>query len=243
MRILLVEDDVRIAQGVERALMANGFRVECSNDGEDALFRGENEPFDGVILDLGLPVIDGLTILKRWRAAGVRLPVVVLTARGRWTERVAGIDAGADDYLPKPFEMDELLARLRAVLRRTAGYAGSLYTHGPMTIDTRVMSVHVAGEHIAVTPLEYRLLTLLMHNRGRAVSQLEITEHLYAQDHERESNAVEVLVGRLRRKLKSDIIETRRRYGYLIPNDAVVPAASIKPHLQPVSAPARSARV
>jgi two-component system, OmpR family, response regulator len=217
MRILLVEDDTRIGRDVERALTANGYVVDRSSDGEDALFRGENETFDGAILDLGLPGLDGMTILKRWRSAGIRLPVVVLTARGRWMERVEGIDAGADDYLSKPFEMDELLARLRAVLRRTAGAAMPVHQHGPLSIDTRNMRVEIQGEAVAVTPLEYRLLSLLLHNRGRAVSQREITEHLYSQDFERDSNSIEVLVGRLRRKLKCDLIETRRGYGYLIP--------------------------
>ncbi len=217
MRILVVEDDARIARDVERALTANGYLVDRASDGEDALFRGEHETFDGAILDLGLPGLDGMTILKRWRSAGIRLPVVVLTARGRWMERVEGIDAGADDYLPKPFEMDELLARLRAVLRRTAGAAMPVLQHGPVSIDTRNMRVEIRGEAIPVTPLEYRLLTLLLHNRGRAISQREITEHLYAQDFERDSNSIEVLIGRLRRKLKCDVIETRRGYGYLIP--------------------------
>jgi two-component system, OmpR family, response regulator len=221
MRILLVEDDVRIARDIQRALEANGYLVDHAADGEDALFRGENESFDGAVLDLGLPGIDGMTILKQWRAAGIQVPVVVLTARGRWTERVAGIDAGADDYLPKPFEMDELLARLRAILRRSAGTGSPVLEHGALAIDTRAMKVTIDGEPVQLTPLEYRLVVLLMHNRGRAVSQLEITEHLYSQDFERDSNAVEVLIGRLRRKLKRDIIETRRGYGYAIRESVV----------------------
>jgi two-component system OmpR family response regulator len=221
MRILLVEDDARIARDIERALSANGYLVDHAADGEDALFRGENEMFDGAVLDLGLPGLDGMTILKRWRAAGIQIPVVVLTARGRWTERVAGIDAGADDYLPKPFEMEELLARLRAILRRAAGTGSPVLEHGALAIDTRAMRVTVDGEAVQLTPLEYRLVVLLMHNRGRAVSQIEITEHLYSQDFERDSNAVEVLVGRLRRKLKHDVIVTRRGFGYSIREAAV----------------------
>ena len=217
MRILLVEDDDRIARDVEAALSAAGYAVSREADGEEAWFRADTEAFDAVVLDLGLPGMDGLSVLKRWREAGQRFPVLVLTARGSWHERVEGIDAGADDYLPKPFRMEELVARLRAVLRRSAGQASPILTNGPVSLDTRQMKVSVNGVPLALSPQEYRLLSYLMHHAGRVVSQLELTEHLYAQDFERDSNAIEVLVGRVRRKLGVDLIETRRGFGYVVP--------------------------
>jgi len=217
MRILLVEDDDRIARDVEAALSAAGYAVSREANGEEAWFRGDTEAFDAVVLDLGLPGMDGLSVLKRWREAGQRFPVLVLTARGSWHERVEGIDAGADDYLPKPFQMEELVARLRAVLRRSAGQASSILVNGPVSLDTRQMKVSVSGVPVALSPQEYRLLSYLLHHAGRVVSQLELTEHLYAQDFERDSNAIEVLVGRVRRKLGVDLIETRRGFGYIVP--------------------------
>ncbi|MCT8973266.1 response regulator transcription factor [Microbaculum marinisediminis] len=220
MRILLVEDDDRIARDVDAALSAAGYAVSREADGEEAWFRGDTEAFDAVVLDLGLPGMDGLSVLKRWREAGQRFPVLVLTARGSWHERVEGIDAGADDYLPKPFRMEELVARLRAVLRRSAGQASPILTNGPVSLDTRQMKVSVNGVPLALSPQEYRLLSYLMHHAGRVVSQLELTEHLYAQDFERDSNAIEVLVGRVRRKLGVDLIETRRGFGYMVPEAA-----------------------
>jgi two-component system OmpR family response regulator len=216
MRVLLVEDDDRLADGVASALDAAGFVTERVADGEDAWFRGDTEGWSAVVLDLGLPGMDGLSVLRRWRAAGQRFPVLILTARGDWHERVEGIDAGADDYLPKPFRMEELIARLRALVRRAAGQASALIEIAGLTLDTRRMQVCRDGVPVHLSPQEYRLVAYLMQHAGRVVSQLELTEQLYAQDFERESNAVEVLVGRVRRKLGSGLIQTRRGFGYLI---------------------------
>ncbi|NCA69810.1 MAG: response regulator transcription factor [Sphingobacteriia bacterium] len=216
MRILLVEDDERLAAGLIAALHAAGFVVDHERDGETAWFKGDTESYTAVILDLGLPGMDGLAILRRWRANGQGFPVLILTARGDWHERVEGIDAGADDYLPKPFRMEELLARLRALVRRAAGRASAVIVNGPVMLDTRRMAVSVAGVPVHLSPQEYRLVSYLMQHAGRVVSQLELTEQLYAQDFERESNAVEVLVGRVRRKLGGELIQTRRGFGYLI---------------------------
>jgi len=215
MRILLAEDDDRIARDVGAALGAAGYVVEREVDGEEVWYKGDTGEYAAVILDLGLPTMDGLSILKRWRAAKRTFPVLVLTARGTWNERVEGIDAGADDYLPKPFRIEELLARVRALLRRAAGQASPVLRVGLVTLDTRQMQVAVDGVAVNLSPQEYRLLSYLMHHAGRVVSQLELTEHLYAQDIERESNAIEVLVGRVRRKLGVDIIATRRGFGYM----------------------------
>ncbi len=214
MRILLIEDDPRIARDVTTHLERDDYVVVHESDGEAGWFTGDEEDFAAVVLDLGLPGMDGLAVLKRWRNAGRRMPVLVLTARGNWQERVEGIDAGADDYLPKPFQMAELLARLRAIIRRTAGQASPVLEFGDIAIDTRNKSVSLAGLPIDLTPLEYRCLSHLAMNAERHVSQAELTEQLYAQDFERDSNSVEVLIGRLRRKLGRDAIATRRGFGY-----------------------------
>lgn len=219
MRVLLVEDDQRIARDVAEALRASGYVVDRESEGEEAWFKGDTEDYGAVVLDLGLPGMDGLSILKRWRAGGRTFPVLVLTARGTWSERVEGIDAGADDYLPKPFEMEELLARLRAVVRRSAGHAAPVIAIGEVTLDPRQMRVTVNGVPKVLSPQEYRLLSYLMHHAGRVVPQQELAEHLHGEYQERESNAVEVLVGRLRRKLGADLIATRRGFGYIIEND------------------------
>ena len=216
MRVLVVEDEALIRDDIARALTASGYVVDSVSNGDDAWFRGDTETYDGVILDLGLPSLDGMTVLKRWRENGRAMPVIVLTARGRWRERVEGIDAGADDYLSKPFEMEELLARLRSIIRRTSGLAATVMNFGPVAIDVRNMRVTIDGVPLSITPLEFRLLSYLASQRGRAVSQIELTEHLYAQDFERDSNAIEVLVGRLRRKMKVDLILTKRGFGYLL---------------------------
>jgi two-component system, OmpR family, response regulator len=216
MRILLVEDDSRIARDLGAALESAGYVVDRESDGEEAWFKGDTEDYAAVVLDLGLPGMDGLSILKRWRSGGRAFPVLILTARGSWRERVEGIDAGADDYMPKPFQIEELLARLRAILRRAAGRSSPMIEIGPLMLDSRQMRVSVNGAPVNLSPQEYRLVRYLMHNAGRVVTQLELTEHLYAQDFERESNAIEVLVGRVRRKLGVDVIETRRGFGYVI---------------------------
>lgn len=216
MKLLLVEDDDRIARDVSEALISAGYLVDREADGEEAWFRGDTEDYAAAILDLGLPGMDGLTILKRWRANGNSFPVLILTARGSWPERVEGIDAGADDYLAKPFEIEELLARLRAIIRRSAGRATPVLSIGPVTLDPRQMRVTINGVPKNMSPQEYRLLSYLMLHAGRVISQMELTEHLYAQDFERDSNAIEVLVGRVRRKLGVDLIETRRGFGYII---------------------------
>ncbi len=217
MRVLLVEDDRRIASDVSRGLRASGYVVEVSSDGEDAWFRGDTEDYGVVILDLGLPGMDGLAVLKRWRANGRTTPVLILTARGSWAERVDGIDAGADDYLPKPFQMEELLARLRSVVRRSSGHASSVMTAGDIRLDERQMKVTLRGAHVTLSPLEYRLVAHLLRNKGRVVSQQELDENVYGQPEEHDSNVLEVLVGRVRKKLGPDLIETRRGFGYLVP--------------------------
>jgi DNA-binding response OmpR family regulator len=216
MRILLAEDDRRIAADVAKALRANGYVVEAVSDGEEAWFRGDTEDYAAIVLDLGLPKMDGLSVLKRWRAGGRRTPVLILTARGSWAERVDGIDAGADDYLPKPFQMEELLSRLRAIIRRASGQASSLLSAGDVTLDERQMKVSVRGVPIALSPLEYRVVAYLMMHRGRIVPPSELDENVYGHGEDHGSNALEVLVGRVRRKLGTDLIETRRGFGYTV---------------------------
>lgn len=216
MRVLVVEDDSRIAGDVVETLTSAGYVVDHESDGEEAWFKGDTEEYGAVILDLGLPGMDGLAVLKKWRAGGRTFPILVLTARGTWSERVEGIDAGADDYLPKPFEMDELLARLRAVIRRSAGHATPLLEVGDIVLDPRQMRVTVAGVPKSLSPQEYRLLSYLMLHAGRVVPQQELAEQLHGAHEDRESNAVEVLIGRLRRKLNTGLIETRRGFGYVI---------------------------
>jgi DNA-binding response OmpR family regulator len=218
MRVLLVEDEARIAGKVQTVLEAAGYAVDCVGNGEEAWFHGDTEDYDLAILDLGLPRMDGLTVLKKWRAGGRDFPVLILTALGAWVERVEGIDAGADDYLTKPFAMEELLARVRALLRRAAGRATPVLTIGPVVLDTRQMRVTVDGIPLSLSPLEYRCLSYLMHHAGRVVSTGELMEHLYAHDHDREPNAVEVLMGRLRKKIGVDLVETRRGFGYIVPS-------------------------
>jgi two-component system OmpR family response regulator len=216
MRLLLIEDDRRIGESLRAALGLAGFSVDHEVDGEEGWFKGDTADFDAVILDLGLPTIDGLTMLKRWRKAGRAMPVLVLTARGSWEERVEGIDAGADDYLVKPFRVEEVVARTRALIRRASGHAASFIEIGDILLDIRQMRVSRSGQPLPLTPQEYRLVSYLMHHRGRVVPQLELTEHLYAQDHERDSNSIEVLIGRARRKLGTGSIETRRGFGYIM---------------------------
>lgn len=219
MRVLLVEDDRRIASDVARALEASGYVVETVSDGEEAWFRGDTEDYGAVILDLGLPAMDGLSVLKRWRANGRHVPVLILTARGSWAERVDGIDAGADDYLPKPFRMEELLSRLRAIVRRSSGQASSVMSVGDVTLDERQMKVSVRGVPVALSPLEYRVVAYLLMRRGRLVSQAELDENVYGHGEDHGSNALEVLIGRVRRKLGVNLIETRRGFGYIVPDE------------------------
>jgi two-component system OmpR family response regulator len=219
MRILLVEDEPRIATDVAATLQAAGYVVETVADGEEAWFRGDTEDYDLIVLDLGLPKMDGLAVLKRWRAEGRTMPVLVLTARGAWVERVEGIDAGADDYLPKPFRMEELLARVRALIRRSTGHGGPMIEAGPLTLDIRQMRVAVDGVPATLSPLEYRLVAYLMHHKGRVVPGPELLEHLYGDDGAREANALEAIVARLRKKLGPKAIETRRGFGYTIANE------------------------
>ena len=216
MRILIVEDEPKIAQSLATALTAANYSVDTVSDGEEAWFRGDTENFDLVILDLGLPKIDGLSVLKRWRAADRAMPVLILTARGAWMERVEGIDAGADDYLVKPFQLEELIARVRALIRRSVGQGSALLTAGGLAVDTRQMRVLIDGGSVAVSPLEYRLVSYLVHHKGRVIPPTELIEHLYGDDDARDANALEAVVTRLRKKLGQDFIETRRGFGYIV---------------------------
>ncbi|MEK4031810.1 response regulator transcription factor [Methylocystis sp. IM3] len=216
MRVLLIEDDERIARNVQEALTEAGYLVDWEGDGEQAWFKGDTEDYSAVILDLGLPRLDGLTILKRWRANGRGMPILILTSRDTWAERVEGINSGADDYLPKPFKMEELLARLRAIVRRSAGLSTSVITVGPLSLDTRQMRLTRDGAPVNLTPQEYRLLSYLMHHSGRVVPHSELMEQLFPHDYDKNSNAIEVLIGRVRKKIGLNCIETRRGFGYTI---------------------------
>ncbi|MBP7131862.1 MAG: response regulator transcription factor [Aquabacterium sp.] len=219
MRVLLVEDDPLLRSQLKTTLDQVGYAVDEATDGQEALHLGSTESYDAIVLDLGLPVLDGLTVLQRWRSHGQTTPVLILTARDSWHEKVAGIDAGADDYLTKPFHTEELLARLRALVRRAHGLASPLLQCGNITLDTRSGTVTQAGTTVSLTAHEYRLLSYLMHRMGQVVSRSELVEHLYAQDFDRDSNTVEVFVGRLRRKLGAERIETVRGMGYkLVPH-------------------------
>lgn len=222
MRLLVVEDERDLADQLVESLRDAGYAVDFTGDGEEARFLGETEPYDAVILDLGLPGVDGMSVLDHWREAGRTMPVLILTARDRWSDKVAGFDAGADDYLAKPFRIEELLARLRAIIRRSGGHASPVIECGPLRIDTRSSRVTVAGRAVKLTGQEYRLLAYLAHNKGKVVSRTELTEHLYDQDFDRDSNIIEVFVGRVRRKLGTDLIKTVRGLGYRLaaPEDA-----------------------
>jgi two-component system, OmpR family, response regulator len=214
MRVLVVEDEPTLLGQLERALTAAGYAVVTAGDGEQAHFLGAVEAFDAVVLDLGLPRRDGLGVLAQWRAEGMVAPVLILTARDGWHEKVAGIDAGADDYLSKPFHMEELLARLRALIRRAGGHASATLACGPVVLDTRAGRVAIDGHPVALTSHEFRVLAYLMHHPGEIVSRTDLNEHIYAQDHDRDSNTIEVFIGRLRRKLPAGLIETVRGLGY-----------------------------
>ena len=222
MRILVVEDDVNLNRQLADALKESGYVVDQAYDGEEGHYLGDTEPYDAVILDIGLPVMDGITVVEKWRSAGKAMPVLILTARDRWSDKVAGFDAGADDYVAKPFHMEELLARVRALLRRSAGHATSELSCGPVSLDTKSARVTVNGSAVKLTSLEFRLLSYLMHHKGKVISRSELVDHLYDQDFDRDSNTIEVFVGRLRKKLGVDVLHTIRGMGYCVsePDDA-----------------------
>ena len=216
MRILVVEDDLNLNRQLSDALKEAGYVIDQAFDGEEGHYLGDTEPYDAVILDIGLPVIDGITVVEKWRAAGKGMPVLMLTARDRWSDKVAGIDAGADDYVAKPFHMEEVLARLRALMRRAAGHASNEIEIGPVRLDVKAGRVTVDGNPVKLTSHEFRLIQYLMMHVGKVVSRTELVEHLYDQDFDRDSNTIEVFVGRLRKKLGVDLIETVRGLGYRI---------------------------
>ncbi len=216
MRLLIVEDEQELARQMSEALRAADYAVDVAHDGEEAQYLGEVEPYDAVILDLGLPVVDGLTVLRRWRQAGRTMPVLILTARDTWSEKVEGFDAGADDYVAKPFSMEELLARIRALIRRAAGHASAELECGPVRMDTRNRRVSVDAAPVTLTAHETKLLAYFMHHQNRVISRTELVEHIYDQDFDRDSNTIEVFVGRLRKKLGVDVITTLRGQGYMM---------------------------
>ena len=220
MRVLVVEDEASLAKQLIAALLRAGYAVDHAGDGERADLMGQDERYDAVVLDLGLPKVDGLTLLRRWREAGEAMPVLVLTARGSWHEKVLGIDSGADDYMAKPFRMEELLARLRALIRRSSGQVNPELRCGPLVLDPRSGKVTLDGAEVKLTSHEFRVLSYLMHHSHRLVSQGELTEHIYSQSFERDSNTVEVFIARLRRKLGASFIETVRGLGYRMKVDS-----------------------
>jgi two-component system, OmpR family, response regulator len=216
MRILIVEDESKIALDLQLALGEAGYVSDLAVDGEEAWYLGDTEDYDAVLLDFGLPKLDGMTVLRRWREAGRKMPVLALTARDSWRDKVDGIDAGADDYLAKPFQMEELLARLRSIIRRSSGNASTLLKIDAVTLDTKVQDASLDGRSVGLTQLEFRGLSYLMHHGGRIVSQGELTEHVYGQDFPHDSNAVEVLIARLRKKVGMGFIRTKRGQGYIV---------------------------
>jgi two-component system, OmpR family, response regulator len=223
MRLLVVEDDPDLNRQLVTAFTDAGYAVDTAKDGEEGHYLGDTEPYDAIVLDIGLPVMDGVSVLEKWRRAGRKTPVLILTARDRWSDKVAGFDAGADDYVSKPFHMEEVLARIRALVRRSAGQASSEFVCGPLMLDTKSARVTVDGKAVKLTSLEFRLLSYLMLHKGRVVSRTELVEHLYDQDFDRDSNTIEVFVGRLRKKLGVDLLRTIRGLGYCIsePDNAV----------------------
>lgn len=214
MRLLIVEDEPTLARQLRETLEGAGYAVDVANDGEEGHFLGSSESYDAVVLDLGLPEMDGLTVLDKWRKADIGIPVLVLTARDSWSDKVAGLDAGADDYLAKPFQMEELIARLRALIRRSTGNASSELEAGDVRLDTRSGRVTLAGTPVRLTAQEYKLLAYLMHHKGKVVSRTELIEHIYDQDFDRDSNTIEVFITRIRKKLGADLIQTIRGLGY-----------------------------
>ncbi len=214
MRLLLVEDEPTLAAQLRQALADAGYAVDHADNGRDAWYMGGVQPYDAIVLDLGLPVLDGLTVLRRWRSEQMMAPVLILTARDQWHEKVSGIDAGADDYLTKPFHAEELLARVRALIRRASGQASSVLQCGPIRLDTRSARVSVDGLPVGLTSHEFKLLSYLMHHPNQVLSRSELSDHIYAQDSDRDSNTIEVFVARLRKKLPADLIETVRGLGY-----------------------------
>ncbi len=218
MRILVVEDDLNLLQQVTESLQAQGYVVDTASDGEQAHYMGAVESYDAVVLDLGLPQVDGLTVLKRWRNEQITYPVLILTARDTWHEKVSGIDAGADDYLTKPFHIQELLARIRALLRRAAGQASATFVCGDLVLDTRQSQFLFAHQPLALTGHEYKVLAYLMHHAEQVVSRADLTEHIYAQDQDRDSNTIDVFIGRLRKKIPAEYIQTVRGLGYKLIN-------------------------
>jgi two-component system OmpR family response regulator len=219
LRLLVVEDDRDLNRQLVTALEQAGYAVDRAFDGEEGQFLGETEPYDAVVLDIGLPRVDGIVALKAWRKAGKRMPVLLLTARDRWSDKVEAFDAGADDYVAKPFHMEEVLARLRALLRRAAGHVTNEIACGPVRLDARAGRVLVDGAPVKLTSHEFRLLSYLMHHTGRIVSRTELVEHLYEQDFDRDSNTIEVFVGRIRKKLGVELIQTIRGLGYIVSPD------------------------
>jgi two-component system OmpR family response regulator len=226
LRLLVVEDDPDLNRQLCSALEDAGYVVDRANDGEEGHFLGDTEPYDAVILDIGLPKMDGISVLDAWRRSGRKMPVLILTARDRWSDKVQGFDAGADDYVAKPFHMEEVLARIRALVRRSAGHASNQFTCGPVALDARTGRVTVDGTAVKLTSHEFRLLSYMMHHAGRVVSRTELIEHLYDQDFDRDSNTIEVFVGRVRKKLGVDVIETLRGMGYRL----------VPPHIGPKKA-------
>jgi two-component system, OmpR family, response regulator len=220
MRLLLVEDEPTLSRQLREMLEKAGYAVDVAHDGEEGHFMGASENYDAVILDIGLPKLDGLKVLERWRKEGKVMPVLLLTARDSWSDKVAGLDSGADDYLAKPFKMEELQARLRALIRRTSGHATSEMSCGPVMLDTRTSRVVVGDEVIRLTAQEYKLLAYLMHNKSKVVSRTELTEHIYDQDFDRDSNTIEVFITRIRKKLGTDLIRTVRGLGYVLEDPA-----------------------
>ena len=219
MRILVVEDDPNLQKQIKSALDDSGYSVDATSDGEEGHFLGDTEPYDAVILDLGLPKIDGLTVLEKWRKSKKKFPVLILTARDRWSEKVSGFDAGADDYVTKPFQMEELLARVRALIRRAAGHASSDIEYGPLKLDTKSNKVFVNGSKLKLTSHEYKIIEYFLHHQDKVISRTELTEHIYDQDFDRDSNTIEVFIGRLRKKIGVDVIKTERGYGYRLISD------------------------
>jgi two-component system OmpR family response regulator len=220
MRVLVVEDELKLAERIAASLTAAGLTVDIAEDGAQAQFLGVTEPYDAAVLDLGLPRIDGLSVLEHWRAHDRKMPVLILTARARWHEKLAGFNAGADDYLTKPFELEELVVRIKALIRRSTGHATSILECGALRLDINAARFDYGGEPIELTAQEYRILDFLMHHAGRVVTRTEMMEHIYARDADSDSNVIDVLIGRIRKKLPAAMLQTVRGQGFVLKPDS-----------------------